>query len=411
MGKRFLYLTDYYYPLPTSIGVCGDAVIQKLLSDGNKVDVVCFGDKTNISTTALSKDLNVYCVKDRLWEIMRRSSGRAVEKAGSVICRMSQLMMIHFFPMTSISVPKRYLNVVRKLYSLTIYDEVVSTYAPFEACWAAYKLALEHKEVNWSIYILDTFTNRGKSKFFSEKWNDNHGWIWEKRFFARADKIINLRCHEKHHEQKRYDVYRKKMYFADIPLFEPEKFANIERIPHKEKLRFVYTGRIDSHWYSPEKICELFQRISGGKDWKLHFFGNPGDCNAYLDKMNQITGGKIIKEGLVSRNRVKEELKSADVLVSFCHMDSDKVQSKIFDYMSTGLKILHLTDYSARDSARDYYERYDNALILDDEAWKNGKDYSFIIAFLENGNRIPMDKLRLMFPDNRPETTAHILEK
>lgn len=175
-------------------------------------------------------------------------------------------------------------------------------------------------------------------------------------------------------------------------------------------MRFVYTGRIDSHWYSPKKICELFVKLSEGKNWKLHIFGNSGDCTAYLDEMNRLTNGKIVREGLVSRDRVKEELKSADVLVSFCYMDSDKIQSKIFDYMSTGAKILHLTDFSKRDSARDYYNRYGNALILENADWEEGKDLTPIFSFLEDGKRISIDELKDLFKDNRPQTTAKILE-
>lgn len=410
MKKHFLYLTDYYYPSPTSIGICGDAVIRKLIEDGNKVDVVCFGDKTRKDEKIILPDLRLFHVKDRIWEIMRRSNKGFVSKTGNIICRISQLLTMHFFPMSSFSVPIRYLRVVKELYKKNGYEEIVSSYAPFEACWAAYRLAMKKREIRWSIYILDTFTNRGASKFFSEKWNDSHGWRWEKQFFFRADKIINLRCHETHHKQNRYDAYRDKMFFVDIPLFDPAKFENVKVQPHEEELRFVYTGRIDSHWYSPKRICELFDKLSKGKNWKLHFFGNSGDCTAYLDEMNRLTNGKIVREGLVSRERVKEELKGADVLVSFCYMDSDKIQSKIFDYMSTGAKILHLTDFTARDSARDYYSCYNNALVLDDADWRDGKDLTQICSFLEDGKRIPIDELKNLFKDNRPQTTAEILE-
>lgn len=410
MVKKFIYLTDYYHPAPTSIGICGDAIIKELIKDGNHVDVVCFGDKTNYKEQELSPGLRVFHVKDRIWELMSRSKKSFMVKSGSIICRMSQLLMIYFFPMTSVSVPIRYLRMVSKLCEMNSYDEIVSSYAPFEACWAAYKQKMKSPSLKWSIYILDTFTNRGASKFFSEKWNDQHGWRWEQKFFPKADRIINLRCHETHHKQSRYNIYREKMYFVDIPLFDPYKFADVEAQPHKETMRFVYTGRIDSYWYSPKKICELFERISDGKDWKLYFFGSPGDCEGYLDEMNRRTKGKIIKEGLVSRDRIKEELKAADVLVSFCHMDSDKVQSKIFDYMSTGVKILHLTDSSLRDSARGYYKHYGNALVLDDKDWKDKSDLSVICSFLNDGKRLTEDELKDLFIDNRPRTTAEILE-
>lgn len=408
--KRFLYLTDYYYPSPTSIGVCDDAVINELISDGNQVDVVCFGARTCKTPIEIATGLRVFHVKDRMWEILQEKNQKAFKRIGGVLCRMNQLSMMHFFPMSSITVPLRYFILCDYLYKNYEYDELVSTYAPFEACWAAYKLCKKNEKIGWSLYILDTFTNRGASKFFSEEWNDKHGWRWEKIFFSKASKIINLRCHEKHHQQERYDIFRNKMYFTDIPLFNPHKFDNIDAINHDEELCFVYTGRIDSHWYSPVKLCELFSYISKGKDWRLHFFGNPSDCEKYLDEMYDRTNGKIVKEGFVSRETVIREMKSADVLVSFGHMDSDMVQSKIFDYMSTGAKILHLTNFSFRDSAREYYKKYENAFVLDEKNISDKETMKNLVFFLENGQKLSTEKLTSLFVENRPETTVKILE-
>lgn len=408
--KRFLYLTDYYYPSPTSIGVCDDAVIKKLISDGNKVDVVCFGIGTYNTPIEIAPELRVFYVKDRMWERLQKKNQKEIKRIGRGVCRVNQLLMMHFFPMTTITVPLRYFLLCDYLYRKYEYDELVSTYAPFEACWAAYKLCEKNKKIRWSLYILDTFTNRGASKFFSEEWNDIHGWRWEKKFFAKASKIINLRCHEEHHQQERYNIFRNKMYFTDIPLFNPHKFDDVDIVNHDEELCFVYTGRIDSHWYSPVKLCELFSYISKDKDWRLHFFGNPSDCEKYLDEMNKKSNGKIIKEGLVNRDEAIKAVKNADVLVSFCYMDSDKIQSKIFDYMSTGTKILHLTDSSCRDSARDYYEKYENAFILDEKNIFDNRTLKKLVAFLENRHKISTENLMSLFVENRPESTAEILE-
>ena len=411
MSKHFLYLTDYYYPSPTSIGVCSDMIIRQLIKDGHEVDVVCFGDTANGEGIKIARNLRVFHVKDRLWERLQRSQASYKVKIGRLICRISQFSVMYFFPMSSVSVPIRYYHLVKKIYNRNSYDEIISSYAPFEACYAACCLKKKNPDIRWSIYILDTFTNRGASKFFSEKWNDRHGWRWEKKFFPKTDKIINLRCHEKHHQQSRYNDFRYKMYFVDIPLFDPGKFQNIETEEHDEELRFVYTGRIDSHWYSPRKMCELFWKLSEGKNWRLHFFGNPGDCRDYLAEMNRLTNGKIVMDGFVSRDRVKQEIKNADVLVSFCHMDSDMVQSKIFDYMSTGSKILHLTDLKYRDSAREYYKKYRNAVILDETEWNDRRRMNQIVKFLEDKEKIPISELQILFEDNRPQTTAWILEK
>lgn len=405
--SKILFLTDYYYPNPTSIGVCDDAVIQQLLSDGIKVDVVCFGERTVFDPVQVIPGLRVFYVKDRLWERLNRHPYNWVRTFGRLICRLSQLSTMHWFPMQSITVPKRYLSSVRKIFGNDDYNQIVSSYAPFEATWAAYKICRQHS-VKWSLYILDTFTNRGTSKFFSEKWNDKHGWRWEKKFYSQADQIINLKCHEQHHQQSRYNPYRNKMKFVDIPLYNPDKFNGIVKEINKEDMRFVYAGRIDSHWYPPQHMCELFLRISEGKNWRLYFFGNPSDCEKYLDSLDK---SRIVKAGFISRSEVEQELINADVLVSFCHMDSEKIQSKIFDYMSTGNKILHITSKDNRDSAKDYYSNYSNAFIIDIDELHSEKRLDDLLRFLSDGKRLSLEERNNLFPLNRPQITAEILEE
>jgi hypothetical protein len=405
--KKILYLTDYYYPNPTSIGVCGNAVIQKLLADGYFVDVLCFGIESSETPIKCEGNLRIYTVKDRLWErLIRKGYG----KSGRIICRLSQFLMMHWFPMTSITVPNRFSKMARNLHEKNHYTTVVSSYAPFEACWAGYKIKQKNPDIEWDIYVLDTFTNRGASRFFSREWNDQHGWYWEKKFFEEASKVILLKCHEKHHGQNRYNPYRKKFYYVDIPLYDIHKFDKTARVHHEEEKRFVYTGRIDTHWYSPVQMAELFLEASKEKDWKLYFFGNPTDCENYLDIMQKKSYGKIVKAGFVSRETVEIELKNADVLVSYCHKDSDMIQSKIFDYMSTGNKIIHLTDSRFRDSARLYYEQYPNALILNTDSMDKNDMIKKIVEFTETDELVTCKEMETLFVDNRPEATARVIE-
>lgn len=378
---------------------------------GNEVDVLCFGNKNCLVPIEISDGVRVFHVRDRLWELIKKESkNKYVKRIGNILCRISQLIFMYWFPMTSWTVPKRFENLALNLQKLNQYDIVVSSYAPFEAAWAGWKVKKKFKDVKWVLYILDTFTNRGKSKFFSEKWNDKHGWRWEKNFFPTADKIITLKCHEKHHQQERYIPYKNKLFFTDIPLYDVHKYDNVEMKAKTDEKNFVYTGRIDSHWYSPIEMCELFLQLCDNKNWKLHFFGNPSDCENYLDKMNEKSNGKIIKEGFISRKRVEYELKNADVLVSFSHKDSDMVQSKIFDYMSTGNKIIHLTDSTGRDSVREYYKEYPYAYILDSKDIKKKDTLRKVVEFIElDRNPNSANSIEDLFHDNRPNTTARII--
>lgn len=416
--KRILFITDFYYPQPTSIGISTHKITKELQLNGNDVHVLSFGAANDIDAGDY-EDVKLHYVKFRLYDRLLKFyekrigsiSGKIAYIIAMILIRMPGLFFLGLYPMNSIINIYYIYRMAKKLHNKYSYDMVISTYSPFDGLIAGYLIKRKFKDLLLVLYVLDTLSNRGPSKWFSSKWTERKGYKWERRIYPYADAVLNMKCHEGHHNNERYNQFRERLYTVDIPLFEPKEFKDggIADLFDHENTHFVYTGRILSHLTSPEYLCELFLKLSENQDYKLHFFSS-GDCETVLMQYQKQSNEKIIREGFVERNIAMKAVFDADILVSIGCAESMKVPSKIFDYMSAGKKIIHIKK-SDLDIALTYYEKYPLALILsEDDSYD--ENISRIKDFLYTEKDFnDIEDLNEVFKINKPNHTADIIEQ
>jgi glycosyltransferase involved in cell wall biosynthesis len=410
MNQKILFICDFYYPNATSIGVCTHKVAKALQKEENEVHVLTFGAEKN-KKQGEYEGIPYYCIKKRFHERCIAFGnkiggifGETICIFGRIKCRLWQILWFPFFRMDSIIVPLRYYKAISKLHKQNRYDMIISTFAPFESMLATYWFKKKHSSVLFCLYILDTISHTGKTNFISEKLNDKMGWRWEKKIFPRCDRIINLRCHEKHHQQERYEPYRNKMVFSDIPLME-ENVA-ISGFFDAEHIHFVYTGRI-LKVRSSSFSSSLFEKISINNPYILHYFSF-GDEEEMIKAYEKKTNGRIKRHGLVPQPEIPIIQKSADILVSIGNSYSEMITSKIFEYISTGNRIVHFQKDDS-DTAVLYYKKYGNVLILDERDEQKVNIEKLKIFLSSPYEQINFQTLKELFPENLPEHTADLI--
>ena len=85
------------------------------------------------------------------------------------------------------------------------------------------------------------------------------------------------------------------------------------------------------------------------------------------------------------------------------------IPSKIFEYMSTGKPIIHVSGGN-NDTAIPYLQKYGNALIVDPKESMD-ENAALVEKFLKEyaDRRIELEDLRKRFPMNTPEYTINLL--
>jgi glycosyltransferase involved in cell wall biosynthesis len=412
MKQRILVVCDYYYPNATSIGVCTHKVAKALQKQENEVHILAFGDEKK-NKQGKYEEIPYYCIKKRFHERCITFGNKTGGIAGKIICtfgkfkmRLWQILWFPFFRMDSLIVPLRYYKAISKLHKQNKYDMIVATCSPFDGMLGTYWFKKKHFDVIFCLYILDTLTHLGKTKFISEELNDKMGWRWEKKIFLLCDKIINLNYYKSHYEKERYYPFKNKMVYTDIP------FIQMNNMPYgyfnSENVNFVYTGRILKHIASSSYATALFDKLNKNKQYILHYF-SAGDEEDMIKEYERKSLGKIIAHGLVPHEQIPIIQKSADVLVSIGNSGSvAKIASKIFEYISTGNRIVHFQKED-NDTAIVHYQKYGNSIILDER-----ESIEKNIEKLENFLSTPYvvvdyDRIKELFSENLPEFTAKLI--
>ncbi len=416
--KKILILTDIYFPKPLANGICIHQLSLTLKSMGYDVHVQCFGLEKDLKYKNY-EDIHIHYVKPRLFFRLRtygeenidKFTGKLIYKIAMLINKFKKLFFLSLYPITSPLFIWRNYKQSEALHGKYKFDIIISSYNPIEACIGALLLKRKHSNIKWVLYMLDSLTNDVDNRFLSRDKIDSKGWSWEQRFYRYADKILNMKCHEKHHEQKRYEKYEGKMHIVDIPLFRETKIVDEElNNPFDEKnIHFVYTGALALGLRNPTYLCDVFNKLNKDSKFKLHFYSR-GNVEDILIEYQNRSKGNIIRHGYVPYNDSIAATYGADILVSIGNANSEMIPSKTFEYISTGKRIIHFykNDF---DSSIAYYEKYPLVLLIDE---RDDIDVNCdkVKEFLnEPYEKVTFKEIAKVFIKNTPEYTANIIDE
>lgn len=411
--KKILILADFYYPKPLANGICVHQVALSLKEKEYEVHVLCFGKVTKMNFGEID-GIHVHKVKQRLFYTLREHgennplsiSGKISYKFAMLINKFKKIALFNIYPLTSLHFLMRYHNMAKKLHHHNEFKTVVSVFNPLEALISGTILKEKNPAINYVVYTLDSLTNGAKRRFIPRKWTMKKGWKWEQKAYSAADLILNMNTHKKHHRESKYDRFQFKMEFVDIPLLQ-------NKYPQKAMKKFkntsngvtlLYSGGLSLQGRNPQYLCELILEMNKINDFSLDFYSR-GNCENLIRDYAIKSNSKIKQFGYVDRSVIIEAMESVDVLISIGNKGSQMIPSKIFEYMSTGKKIIHLYTES-NDSSLVYYKEYPNALLIDENDDFND-NLNKVLAFLESEKKeLSFEDLKMKFESNLPEFTS-----
>lgn len=418
--KNILFVCDYFYPNPTSIGVSVGKLVDELKERGCNVSVLCYS--TDKEKQVNDKNgVKIYYINRKLGDKLRSYGEKSIDnfigkvalKIGIFLVRIGQIIYYPWFRLSSLSVPIRYYIKINELFKENRYDMICSSHSPFDGTLGSYMFKVKNPNVFWTCYILDSLTNKGDTKHISTTQNDKKGWKWENRFYSKADRIINIRCNDEHNQKERYEVFRDKMFIVDVPLMDTRNrkaFSNYDKTnKNKSKTTIVYAGRLLSHLSSPEYLLNVFKNLPIQLDCYLYFYSS-GDCKNLVQSFAKECEDRIKYRGLVSHDELYSVYDTADILVSIGSKRPDMLPSKIFEYMTMGKKIIHVVKGDG-DVCVEHYKKYPQAIIIDE---REGilENVQKVIEFINKKEvLVDMKELEKSFVENTPSYSVDVILK
>lgn len=367
MKKNYLFLTDFYYPKPLANGICAEKIINEL-SKENNVYVLCYRGLTD--KPIYKKDnVTIYKVKTRLFYRLREYSelhknsllGKVASVLAKIIQKIKRVIFILFSPLTSPLIVARMYFAAKKICRENNIDATVSIYKPLEIVLTG--LLLKKKNVvKYNIsYILDTLVNSKINKNLIVKYNSFIGFMWEKIVYKYSDMVINMNCYKELYNNKKYDKYRNKIYFSNIPYIEDNTGKmQLSYDPYK----FIYAGDLIKDLRNPTVACETISNCFKDEDYLFAFYSR-GNCEDILHSYQVATGNRIVSNGYISKSELDKKLQDA-IIITIGNKNSKMISSKVFEYISLNKKIIHF--YSdINDSNLEFLKIYPNGLLINEK--------------------------------------------
>ncbi len=288
------------------------------------------------------------------------------------------------------------------------YDAMLVMHMPYDGVLAAVKAKKKHPDVKLIMYELDPITyeidkqrkSLGRYLYFMRIFA-------EKRTFQICDVILHMECNRKKYEHKRYDVYRDKFVYLDFPLIHYTGQQKSEGRKDGQSFRFIYTGKLMSHFRSPMYLLQVLAEVWKKVDLQVIFFSQ-GDCERAISEFAE-THSFVQQRGYVSKKELQQEIDASDCLINIGNKISDMLPSKLLTYIETGMPILHVRNQE-NDACIPYLKKYDLALIIDE---KDPVEVSAekMIAFIQNsiGKRLGSDWIVKTYRKNTPEYSAQCI--
>jgi hypothetical protein len=384
-----IFLQEGYDPFPNANSICVKGLVDEYAKNNDDYLVVCdgyIGEETNFSK-------NEHIVHIRVKREKSISKKTTIQKVITLMKRVSLILIWPIrFPVKTI----KYIVRIRK--ELKKNDEViiVSVYKPAEMIEIGYWLKIIHKNIIWVIYSLDGIGDNLMA--FNSKIIRNKEKRWMASRFKKADKIIQMKCHEESYKNSEYKKFLSKTVFTDFPLIIPNEYCNDDNNTNEKKeiVNILYAGAFYKKLREPFELIQWFEKYSEKVKAHLDIY-SMNDFVDYLDDISQKSNGKIERRDYVRPEVMEKIIAESDILLSVGNSNSPMVPSKIFNYISSGKIIVHFTD-SYNDSCLPYLQKYKRAIIIGPEERR--------VNITMDNKKIAFNEIAALYAENLPITTV-----
>lgn len=394
--KNVVIMCDTYLPKASPNGICVSQVAKALSERSDNVRIVTTLNIQGQKTVENIDGVDVYRVDPGfvVRELMAtdgKNDAQSLKRRGKALKISSISGAINGFryPLTAPVQVGNYYKCVEQLNKEQKIDVLVCCYHKIAAVAAGIKFKKAHPETKFIVYTLDAIS--GGLVFpvlHSMKISMNSLKRWEKKIFTSVDKAFVMESHRSHYDSKEYDAYREKLEFLDIPLVTTDRNGDYEK---KDRLHFVYTGSMSTGTANPKIFLELLKKLDG-EEFVFDIYGGITPEIEEVIKGAGLPEEKIVLHGKVPYEEIASIQRGADILLNFGNANPCMIPCKIFEYISTGKKILSFT-HSEKDSSLPYLRIYPNALIIDENGEKE-ENAERIKAFM-TAEAVNIDKARL----------------
>ena len=415
---KIVFVTGSFYPRGSAVGNCVLNVASELATREN-VSVICERQDFHSEDEFIYNGIKVIIVDTILirlrlrLEHLRSKDKKFIRELGSLLLFILRLFGFllrlssrRFFDEMLI---RSYERAIKQFYGKNSFDVLVPCASPFEACIASIALKEIHPRVRFVPYMFDTLVGNipfyRNSKFLAWLYRDMHIKS-EENLLSTADKVICMKHFFEEISKNHTNISN--LTVAEHPLLVPED-AQHRAIEVVDKICLVYTGALYRKIRNPTSLLIVLEELFDKLPYlEVHFYGG-GDCNSILEEFSMTNPRNFFHHGIVTLSEAKLAQSKATALLSIGNSTNFQLPSKIFEYMSTSLPIIHFAN-NTRDNSIEILSKYPSHLIIDQETESFVEMSKKVINFLNRPRSvINLEYLKSTYRDALPSHTANLI--
>lgn len=411
---NIIFLTDSYFPNPSANAICVAKVVDRLVSLGEKPIIITLKNQPNLPDQTDYGRYNVIYLTPNLLNYLHYTNKLSPNKWRSLFLsmmwRVKGAVYGLFWPLLSISSVWKYYKAGRNRIQNIKNNQpivVITVYKSLEACLAGILLKHKFPSIKFIIYSLDAMSGSIiPTILHSPKIAQKSIERWEKLAFKSADLIYLMQAHHNYYNTNKYNSFRHKIKYMDIPLiYELEVKKTIKITPSSP--HFVYTGLMSKETADPGYFIQLLSLSNWAQSVTFDIYGHITD--EISQKLSKHNSGSlhICTHGKVSHESILSIQQNAEFLINFGNSNSCAIPCKIFEYISAQRPIISFYK-SDQDASAHYLKKYPWALLLDERIplEQNSRILKEFITRIMNSTIEPID-ITSMFINNTPEPIVH----
>lgn len=420
MMKHIVFLVGSYYPNYSAVGKCMGNIADVFSSnpDEYRVTIIAWHTEYNEADTCEINGQRVYRIATPLYrkrlffqDAMRRSRGikNKLFHLGFLLCQCCNALG-HYLRRTGVdSAWVRAYEAILQTIQEPI-DALIPTCSPFESIIVALNF---RSQKNISLYpvLYDQFAENDTlhRSQVNKKLKMKGNLLLEQSVLDESTFVYAMPTW-KNHLKLYFTNYMNHIMFVEHPLLVDN--VNSGRYNDLDVTSVIYTGAVDAKIRPLSGITKILERYLKNHNKAIRFqfyvFGN--DCNC-IDSLQQRYPNSVANKGKVPEAEAKKAISGADILFSFGNTDSNQFPSKIFDYLSCGLPIVHFY-INEDDPVIQTLNRYPLGLCLPQNSdIQDVVDTLFSFIDCHKGKRLSFSEMKELYPEASPEIIANSIEK
>lgn len=413
--KNILFICESYLHKPSPNGICVQRVAECIASENCRVCVVTFFNA--VQQPAYEKHNGVEIFRVLPGRIMRtlyqcedNPDAKQMRKTKLTLSISHVNGMLHAFcyPLLSYKQVNNLYQKAKELMSAEHFQYVVTVYHKIDSVLAGIRLKHIFKDTRLILYTLDAISGGWVPDILhSRKIPMRSLKRWERYFFRNIDVMFAMESHRAYYERNaEYQKYSSKIQYLDIPLLTENTCK--KEMHDDDTVDIVYTGSMSKDTANPLYFISLLHHLP---NVRFHIYGRIQEEILPTVTSDALFGTRILVHGTVSHDEILKIQKNADVLLNFGNANSNMIPCKIFEYMSTGNKIISFT-HSESDSSLPYINAYINGLVVTEDDSAVDENVNKIVDFINNPPcPVTKEELEQTYRKNTPEYFADMLEQ